>query len=172
LNANGRAGVVVPHGVLFRGGVEGRIRKQIIKKDILEAVVALPSKLFYGTGIPAAVLIFNKNKPKEKEGKILIIDAEKDYQEGKNQNKLRNKDIEKIVNAYDVYLDQDKFAKLVDLKTLKENEYNLNVRRYVDSSDEEKFVDVKEVLKDIEKLEKERDLIDKDVKKFLKELKY
>jgi type I restriction enzyme M protein len=172
LNANGRAGVVVPHGVLFRGGIEGRIREQIIKKDILEAVIALPSKLFYGTGIPAAVLIFNKNKPKEKEGKILIIDAEKDFQEGKNQNKLRNKDIEKIVNVYDIYKNQDKFATIVDLKILKENEFNLNVRRYVDSSEEEELVDVKEVLKALDQLEKERGVIDKEVKKYLKELKY
>lgn len=172
LNANGRAGVVVPHGVLFRGGIEGRIRKQIIEKDILEAVIALPSKLFYGTGIPAAVLIFNKNKPKEKEGKILIIDAEKDFQEGKNQNKLRNKDIEKIVNVYNIYKDQDKFATIVDLKILKENEFNLNVRRYVDSSEEEEVVDVKEVLKALDQLEKERGVIDKEVKKYLKELKY
>jgi type I restriction enzyme M protein len=172
LNANGRAGVVVPHGVLFRGGIEGRIREQIIKKDNLEAVIALPSKLFYGTGIPAAVLIFNKNKPKEKEGKILIIDAEKDFQEGKNQNKLRNKDIEKIVNVYDIYKNQDKFATIVDLKILKENEFNLNVRRYVDSSEEEELVDVKEVLKALDQLEKERGVIDKEVKKYLKELKY
>ena len=172
LNANGRAGVVVPHGVLFRSGIEGRIREQIIKKDILEAVIALPSKLFYGTGIPAAVLIFNKNKPKEKEGKILIIDAEKEFQEGKNQNKLRNKDIEKIVNTYDSYKTQEKYATLVDLKLLKENDYNLNVRRYVDSSEEEEIIDVKEVLKDLEKLEKEREVVDKEVKKYLKKLKY
>jgi len=117
-------------------------------------------------------LIFNKNKPKEKEGKILIIDAEKDFQEGKNQNKLRNKDIEKIVDAYNDYKTLDKFAKLVDSKTLKENEYNLNVRRYVDPSEEEEIIDVKDVLKDIDKLEKERDLIDNEVKKYLKELKY
>lgn len=172
LNANGRSGVVVPHGVLFRGGAEGRIREQIIKNDLLEAVIALPAKLFYGTGIPAAVLIFNKNKPKEKEKKILIIDAEKEYQEGKNQNKLRNKDIEKIVNAYDNYKDIDKFAKVVKLKELKENEFNLNVRRYVDSSEEEEIIDVKKVWQELDVLEKERRQVDKKVRKYLEILKY
>ena len=172
LNANGRSGVVVPHGVLFRGGAEGRIREQIIKNDLLEAVIALPAKLFYGTGIPAAVLIFNKNKPKEKENKILIIDAEKEYQEGKNQNKLRNKDIEKIVNAYDNYKDIEKYARVVGFKELEENEFNLNVRRYVDSSEEEEIIDVKEVWQEIGVLEKERGVIDKEVNRFLKKLNY
>ena len=172
LNANGRSGVVVPHGVLFRGGAEGRIREQIIKNDLLEAVIALPAKLFYGTGIPAAVLIFNKNKPKEKENKILIIDAEKEYQEGKNQNKLRNKDIDKIVGAYDNYNDIEKYSRVVGFRELEENEFNLNVRRYVDSSEEEEIVDVKEVWQEIDNLEKEREAIDKEVNKYLKELKY
>lgn len=172
LNANGRSGVVVPHGVLFRGGAEGRIREQIIKNDLLEAVIALPAKLFYGTGIPAAVLIFNKNKPKEKENKILIIDAEKEYQEGKNQNKLRNKDIDKIVNAYDNYKDIEKYARVVGFKELEENEFNLNVRRYVDSSEEEEIIDVKEVWQEIGVLEKERGVIGKEVNRFLKKLNY
>ena len=172
LNVNGRAGVVVPHGVLFRSGAEGRIREQIIKNDLLEAVIALPAKLFYGTSIPAAVLIFNKNKPKEKEKKILIIDAEKEYQEGKNQNKLRNKDIDKIAGAYDNYSNIEKYSRVVDFKELEENEFNLNVRRYVDSSEEEEIVNVKEVWQEIDNLEKERILIDKKVNKFLKELKY
>ena len=172
LNANGRSGVVVPHGVLFRGGAEGRIREQIIKNDLLEAVIALPAKLFYGTGIPAAVLIFNKNKPKEKEKKILIIDAEKEYQEGKNQNKLRNKDIDKIVGAYDNYKDIEKYSRVVSFKELKENEFNLNVRRYVDSSEEEEIVNVSKAWKELEVLEKERVVIDNKVKKYLKELNY
>jgi type I restriction enzyme M protein len=90
MNTNGRAGIVLPHGVLFRGGAEGRIREELIKNDLIEAVIALPAKLFYGTGIPAAIVIFNKNKPENHKNKILIIDAEQDYEEGKNQNRLRN----------------------------------------------------------------------------------
>jgi type I restriction enzyme M protein len=101
LNDNGRAGIVVPHGVLFRGGSEGKIRAQIINNDLIEAVIGLPPKLFYGTGIPAAVLILNKNKPAERKGKVLIIDGELEYEAGKNQNRLRKVDIEKISKRYD-----------------------------------------------------------------------
>ena len=172
MNANGRAGIVLPHGVLFRGGAEGRIREQIIKNDLIDAVIGLPAKLFYGTGIPAAILILNKNKPEHKKNKILIIDGEKDYSEGKNQNTLRQKDIEKIVKAYDDYKDADKYCRAVDLKEIKENEFNLNVRRYIDSSEEEEKIDVKQVYKELESLEKEKAEIDNGVKKYLKELKY
>lgn len=172
MNSNGRAGVVLPHGVLFRGGSEGRIREQIIKNDLLEAVIALPAKLFYGTGIPAAILIFNRNKPDNKKNKVLIIDAEKDYLEGKNQNTLRKKDIEKIVKAYDQYQDIDKYARIVDIKEIKENEYNLNVRRYIDSSEEQVVIDVKKVWQDLKTLESEREEINKKVSGFVKELGY
>lgn len=172
MNANGRAGIVLPHGVLFRGGSEGRIREQIIKNDLLEAVIALPSKLFYGTGIPAAILIFNKNKPEHKKGKILIIDAERDYLEGKNQNSLRKQDIEKIIKAYDKYEDVEKYARVVDTKEIEENDFNLNVRRYIDSSDEQEVIDVKQVWGEIKQLEIERREIDKKVAGFIKELGY
>ena len=155
MNTNGRAGIVLPHGVLFRGGAEGRIREQIIKNDLLDTVIALPSKLFYGTSIPAAILIFNKNKPEHKKGKVLIIDAEHDYLEGKNQNTLRKKDIDKIVSAYDRYKDQEKYSRIVDIKELEENDFNLNVRRYIDSSEEEEIIDVKLVRKELIELEKE-----------------
>ena len=172
MNANGRAGVVLPHGVLFRGGSEGRIREQIIKNDLLEAVIALPSKLFYGTGIPAAVLIFNRNKPENKKGKVLIIDAEHDYLEGKNQNTLRKQDIEKIIKAYDKYEDVDKYARVVGIKEIEENDFNLNVRRYIDSSDEQEVIDVKQIWGEIMQLEVERNEIDKKVASFIKELGY
>ncbi len=172
MNANGRAGVVLPHGVLFRGGSEGRIREQIIKSDLLEAIVALPAKLFYGTGIPAAILIFNRNKPEHKKGKVLIIDGEHDYLEGKNQNTLRKQDIDKIVKAYDQYGDAEKYAKVVGVKEIEENDFNLNVRRYIDSTDEQEMIDVKQVWSEIKQLEIERDEIDKKVTGFIKELGY
>lgn len=172
MNANGRAGVVLPHGVLFRGGSEGRIREQIIKNDLLEAVIALPSKLFYGTGIPAAILIFNRNKPEHKKGKVLIIDAEHDYLEGKNQNTLKKQDIEKIIKAYDKYEDVEKYARVVGAKEIEENDFNLNVRRFIDSSDEQEVIDVKQVWGEIKQLEIERDEIDKKVAGFIKELGY
>ncbi len=172
MNANGRAGVVLPHGVLFRGGAEGRIREQILKNDLIEAVIALPSKLFYGTGIPAAILVFNRNKPENRKGKALIIDAEKDFLEGKNQNSLRPQDISKIVKAFDAYIDIENYARVVDLKEIEENEYNLNVRRYIESGDKEEVINVSVVRKELAVLEKERAEINQKVEGFLVELKY
>ena len=172
MNENGRAGIVLPHGVLFRGGAEGRIRENLIKNDLIEAIIALPAKLFFGTGIPAAIVIFNKNKPESHKNKILIIDAEQDYEEGKNQNRLRKKDIEKIVSAFENYRDIEKYARVIDIKELEENEFNLNVRRYVENADKEEVIDVKMVWAEVKKIEKDRAVIDKTVEAFLKELKY
>jgi len=172
MNSNGRAGVVLPHGVLFRGGAEARIREQILKNDLIEAVIALPSKLFYGTGIPAAIIIFNRNKPEGRKNKILVIDAEKDFSEGKNQNSLRFQDIQKIVKAYDNYKDVENYARVVDLKEIEENEFNLNVRRYIENGDKEEEIDVPTVRKELVMLEKERAEIDKKVEKYLSKLNY
>lgn len=172
MNENGRAGIVLPHGVLFRGGAEGRIREQLIKNDLIEAIIALPAKLFFGTGIPAAIVIFNKNKPESHKNKILIVDTEKDYEEGKNQNRLRKKDIEKIVSAFEGYLDIEKYARVVDLKELEKNEFNLNVRRYVENGEEEEEIDVKTVWSEVKEIEEKREVTDKKVEGYLKELKY
>ncbi|MFZ2193150.1 MAG: type I restriction-modification system subunit M [Candidatus Moraniibacteriota bacterium] len=172
LNQNGRAGIVLPHGVLFRGGTEGKIRKQIIERDLLEAVVALPVKLFYGTGIPACILILNKNKLKEHKDKILLIDAEKDYLEGKNQNSLREQDIKKIVKAFDNYQDIEKYARIIGLDELKENAFNLNVRRYIKNDEDEEKIDVNKVWKELTELEDEKDKINKDVAGYIKNLGY
>lgn len=172
INENGRAGIVLPHGVLFRGGAEGRIREQILKNDLIEAVIALPSKLFYGTGIPAAILILNKNKPENKKNKVLIIDAEKDFLEGKNQNSLRQQDINKIVKTYDSYSDIEKYSRVIDIKEIEENEFNLNVRRYVENGEDEEVVDIKTVWSEVKEIEKDRDVIDKKVEGYLKELNY
>jgi type I restriction enzyme M protein len=172
MNVNGRAGIVLPHGVLFRGGAEGRIREQILKNDLIEAVIALPSKLFYGTGIPATILILNKNKPENKKNKVLIIDAEKDFLEGKNQNSLRLQDINKIVKAYDGYSDIEKYARVVDVSEISENNYDLNLSLYIDSSEQKEIVDVKTVWKELKSLEQERETINKRVDKFLSDLDY
>jgi type I restriction enzyme M protein len=172
MNVNGLAGIVLPHGVLFRGGAEGRIREQILKNDLIEAVIALPSKLFYGTGIPAAILILNKNKPENKKDKVLIIDAEKDYLEGKNQNSLRPQDINKIVKAYDGYSDIEKYARVVEMKEVAEKDYNLNISQYIDSSEQEEIIDVKTAWKELKNLEKECEMINKKVSNFLSELDY
>lgn len=172
MNINGRAGIVLPHGVLFRGGAEGRIREQILKNDLIEAVIALPSKLFYGTSIPAAILILNKNKPGNKKNKVLIIDAEKDFLEGKNQNSLRPQDINKIVKAYDGYSDIEKYARVVEMKEIVEKKYDLNLSQYIDSSKHKEVIDVKNIRKELLVLEKEREAINKKVENFLSELDY
>jgi len=146
LNAEGRMGVVVPHGVLFRGASEKKIRKGILEDDFLEAVVGLPSALFYGTGIPAALLIINKNKPSERKGKVLFINGELEFQEGKNQNKLRDEDIELIVSTFDSYEDLKRYSKVVEMDEIRENDYNLNIRRYADTSPPPETFDVKAIL--------------------------
>lgn len=172
MNENGRAGIVVPHGVLFRGGAEGRIREQMVKNDLIEAIIALPVKLFYGTSIPAAVLILNRNKPAERQGKMIIIDAEGDFEAGKNQNRLRNTDIDKISQTVAAFQPVEKYASVVTAEQIKENDYNLNIRRYVDSSEAEEEIDVNAVLAELKQIEKERDEIDRQVKTHLKKIGY
>jgi len=134
VNAEGMMGVVVPHGVLFRGSSEKDIRKGILEDDLLEAVIGLPSSLFYGTGIPAALLIINKNKAEERKNKVIFINSELEYEEGKNQNKLRDSDIEKILNTFDNYEDIKRYSKVVGIEEIRENDHNLNIRRYADTS--------------------------------------
>jgi type I restriction enzyme M protein len=146
LNQEGVMGVVVPHGVLFRGGQEGEIRKGILEDDLVEAVIGLPSGLFYGTGIPAALLIINKNKSAERKGKVLFINAELDYQEGKNQNILRDQDIEKIVGCFDAYNEIKRFSRVVPIEEIRENDHNLNIRRYADTSPPPEPFDVRGIL--------------------------
>jgi len=147
VNAEGMMGVVVPNGVLFRGSSEKKIRKGILEDDLLEAVIGLPSSLFYGTGIPAALLIINKNKPAERKNKVLFINGELEYQEGKNQNKLRDTDIEHILDVYDSYEDERRYSKVVEMDEIRENDYNLNIRRYADTSPPPEQFDVKAILK-------------------------
>ena len=146
LNAEGKMGVVVPHGVLFRGSSEKRIRKGILEDDLLEAVIGLPSALFYGTGIPAALLIINKNKSAERKGKVLFINGELEYQEGKNQNKLREQNIRHIISVYDVFVDEKRYSKVVDIEEIRKNDYNLNIRRYADTSPPPEPFDVRAIL--------------------------
>ncbi len=163
----GRVGVIVPHGVLFRGSAEGRIREQLIKENMLEAVVGLPSNLFFGTGIPAAILIFNKAK---KQDKVIFIDASKHYQDGKKQNKLRDEDLERIVSAYQKFEDIEKFAHVADLEEIAENDFNLNIPRYVNTFEEEEPVDLPAVQAEIASLEKELVEVRKEMNGYLEEL--
>ena len=146
LNAEGMMGVVMPHGVLFRGSSEKAIRQGILNDDLLEAVIGLPAGLFYGTGIPACLLIINKNKPAERKGKVLFINSELEYQEGKNQNSLRPQDIEKIVQTFEDFAEVRRYSKVFTLAEIAENDYNLNIRRYADTSPPPEMFDVRAIL--------------------------
>lgn len=176
LNQTGKAGVVVPHGVLFRGSSEGKIRQKTIDDNLLEAVIGLPSNLFFGTGIPAAILIFNNDKGTNTN--VLFIDASKQFESGKNQNKLRETDIAKIVETYDKFHEgtlksgvvDDKYSFVATLAEIIENDYNLNIPRYVDTFEEEASVDIKAVQQEIAKLETELQEVQKQMDQYLKEL--
>lgn len=139
-------GVVMPHGVLFRGSSEKAIRQGILNDDLLEAVIGLPAALFYGTGIPACLLIINKAKPAERKGKVLFINSELEYEEGKNQNKLREQDIEKIVQTFENFEEIKRYSKVVPLAEIEENDFNLNIRRYADTSPPPEIFDVRAIL--------------------------
>lgn len=143
LEDNGKMACIVPHGVLFRGGAEKLIRQGIVKSNLVEAVIALPPSLFYGTGIPACVLIVNKNKPDELRNKILFINADAEFAEGKAQNFLRPEDIEKIDTTFSQTLQIPKYSRLVDMNELEKNDFNLNIRRYVDNTPNPEPEDVK-----------------------------
>lgn len=166
---SGRMAVVAPHGVLFRGGAEGKIRTKLIDENLLDAVIGLPEKLFYGTGIPAAILVFRKRK---KDDSVLFIDASRDYQDGKNQNFLRSTDIDKIVKTYVARKNAEKYAHLATLEEIKNNECNLNIPRYVETFEEEEDIDMKILLKGRERLNKELLKLHNEMTIYLKELGY
>ena len=176
----GKVGVIVPHGVLFRGSSEGKIRQQLIDENLLEAVVGLPANLFFGTGIPAAILIFNKAKGNNTN--VLFIDASAEFESGKNQNKMADAHIEKIVAEFKKYqslpaLDTEsgevlteKFSYRATLKDIQDNEYNLNIPRYIDTFEEEEQVDIKEVHTEIVDLKKQLAETEAKMEQYLKEL--
>lgn len=142
LNEKGRLGVVVPHGVLFREGSEGKIRERLLKDDLIEAVIGLAPTFFYGTGIPGAFLILNRAKPKDRKGHVLFIDASQEYEPGNNQNHPRNEDIAHIVKAYRAFKDEPKYSVVVSLDEIRNNDYNLNISRYVVTTESEPKIDL------------------------------
>jgi len=215
LNEHGKAGVVVPHGVLFRGSSEGKIRQKTIEENLLEAVIGLPANLFFGTGIPAAILIFNKQKSSKN---VLFIDASKHFESAKNQNKLRVTDIDRILATYRLFSEKlkvkneklivgdeerilepgkifcvdgkwinypngdfslftnhfsfkiDKYSYVATPEEIQENDYNLNIPRYVDTFEEEAEVDIAAVQKEIEQLEGELVKVQGEIEVYLKQL--
>ena len=156
LNDKGQAAIICSQGVLFRGSVEARIREGMINEDVIEGIIALPGKLFFGTGIPACVLILNRNKSKTRRNKIIFIYGAKEYLEGKNRNKLREQDIAKISKCFQAFKDVDKYCHVADYGELMENEFNLNVPRYVDISEPEEEIDIQGTINELKALDKER----------------
>ena len=172
----GCVGVIIPHGVLFRGGSEGRIRQYILENEhLLEAVIGLPANLFYGTGIPAAIAIFRKGRTSQN---VLFIDASREFENGKNQNKLRPQDIEHVVSVYQKFVDgkfapgvvEEKYAFVATPDDIRENDFNLNIPRYVDTYEEEAEIDISAVQKEIEQLEAELAEVQVKMKEYLKQL--
>ncbi|MBI1249028.1 type I restriction-modification system subunit M [bacterium] len=164
---SGRVGVVVPHGVLFRGSTEGKIRKKLIEENLLDAVVGLPANLFYGTGIPAAILVFRKNKPTRD---VLFIDASREFEDGKNQNRLNEEHLAKVVKTYTDRENVDKYAYVADFDEIKENDFNLNIPRYVDTFEEEEEIDIRVVQEEIDELDTELAQVQEQMQGYLKEL--
>ncbi len=168
-SGSGRMGVVVPHGVLFRGSREGKIRKKLIEENLLDAVIGLPEKLFYGTGIPAAILIFRKKKTDDT---VLFIDASNTYDAGKNQNILGEEHINRIVKTFRDRTTVDKYAYLATHDEIKENDYNLNIPRYVDTFEEEEEIDLVAVRTERKALLTEMARLEDNMSRYLKELGY
>lgn len=165
----GRMGVVVSHGVLFRGSSEGKIRQKLIEENLLDAVIGLPEKLFFGTGIPAAILIFKKQKIDDK---VLFIDASREFKPGKNQNQLTSDNIRDIVKAYQNGDSIDKYAYLASLQEIRDNDYNINVSRYVDVSEPEEIIDLQVLRVEREQLNAQLVELEIEMAKYLEELGY
>ncbi|MFA6024708.1 MAG: type I restriction-modification system subunit M [Candidatus Gracilibacteria bacterium] len=171
---SGRVAVIVPHGVLFRGGAEGKIRQSLIEENSVDAVIGLPAGLFQTTGIPVAILILDRSREtggaNEKRKDILFIEASKEFKQGKAQNSLSEENIDKIYNTYANREEIDKFSRKVMLAEIKENDYNLNITRYVDTFEEEEEIDIAANLAELKKLEPELQRLEKEMEGHLKML--
>jgi type I restriction enzyme M protein len=172
LKPTGRMGVVLDQGALFRGGAEGKIRQKVVEDDLVECVVALPEKIFYNTGAPGCLIFLNKNKPREKKGKVLFVYAAKGFEKLKNMNRLRDQDIEKTLQTYRKFKDVPKHAGTVSIEKIRENDYNLSVTRYVDVFEEDEPIDVSQVWSGLKALESERQDIEDKLSAYLRELGY
>ena len=169
LNEQGTMAIVLPHGVLFRGAAEGKIRTYLVEeKNYLDAVIGLPANLFYGTSIPTCILVFKKCREDDQD--ILFIDASKEFEKVKNQNKLRPEDIDKIVNTYANREEIEKYSHKASLEEIEENDFNLNIPRYVDTFEEEEPIDLDEVVDELDRIDAEMEKVDAEIKKYCDEL--
>ncbi len=170
---NGRIGIVIDNGALFRGGKEKKIRAKILNEDLLEAIILLPEKLFYNTGAPGEIMIFNRAKPEERKGKVLFINASREYEqhpEVRKLNRLGEKHIEKIVEAYRKFKEIEGFSRVVGIEEIKENDYNLNVTLYVFPMEEEEEIDVRAEWEELRKINEGLERVDEKIEEYLREL--
>lgn len=167
LKDTGTMGIVLPHGVLFRGKAEGVIRQTLLESGAIEAVIGLPANIFYGTSIPTTVIILKKNRSNRD---VLFIDASQDFEKRKNQNFLLDEHIDKIISAYKQRQDIDKYAYVANLKEIEENDYNLNIPRYIDTSEDAEPVDLEQVQKKLNQIDDEIVEVEQEINAYLVEL--
>jgi type I restriction enzyme M protein len=171
---NGRVGLVVDNGCLFRGGAERSIRSKIIEKDWIECAILTPEKLFYNTGAPGAIIIFRKDKPQERKNKILFINASNEYVPHpavRRLNTLSKENINKIVEAYRKFADIGGFSRVVDVSEVRKNDYNLNITLYVMPVEEKEQIDISQEFQELMKIEEERKKVTEDLKQILEQIK-
>lgn len=169
LDEQGTMAVVLPHGVLFRGSSEGVIRQYLIEKmNVVDTIIGLPANIFYGTSIPTCILVLKKNRTHT--GDILFIDASNDFDKQKNQNKLLPEHLDKIIDAFTQRQNIDKYAKVATLQEVKDNDYNLNIPRYVDTFEAEDEIDLNSIAQQLKELEQKSQNTDKVIAEFCKEL--
>lgn len=181
LNETGKAGVVMDNGVLFRSRSEKKIRKPLLEDDLVEAVIALPENLFYNTSSPGCILILNKDKPAERAEKVQFIYAEDQelresgvqvFEELSNQNRLTQEGVEYLAETHLDGREEEHYSRLVDLEEIEENDWNLNVPRYVDTTEPEEPIDVSEKLRELDELEEKRQETDEELQEYMEELEY
>jgi len=172
LKPDGMLGVVLPHGILFRGGAEGKIRKGMLEDDLVEAVIGLASNLFYGTGIPACVLLINKAKSAERKGKVLFVNGAEEMVEGKNQNSLSEENVRRLSEGFHAYEDEDRFSRVVSLEEIEKNDFNLNIARYVQNGEEEEQIDVAAEIRKLKEFQVQRNAVEENMMHFIKEIGY
>ena len=173
-NAKGMVGVVMPHGILFRGGAEGKIRQGIVEADLFEAIIGLTPNLFFGASIPVSICVLNKAKPPGRRGKVLFVDAAQDgcFRQGKGQNFLDPEHVDNIAKAYHAFSDIERFAHVADLAEIEANDFNLNISRYVDTTEVEEVLGVEEALAQLRAAEQEREEAVATMDGLLRELGY
>uniref|UniRef100_UPI0025D4FB48 N-6 DNA methylase n=1 Tax=uncultured Lactobacillus sp. TaxID=153152 RepID=UPI0025D4FB48 len=167
LKHSGVMSIVLPHGVLFRGGAEGKIRQKLLENGAIDAIIGLPANLFYSTSIPTVIVVLKKDK---QDRDVMFIDASKGFEKVKTQNKLREEDINRILTTYSARQDVEKYAHLAKFDEIKENDFNLNIPRYVDTFEKEPPVDVQKLVSDMASITKEEEETTNEIKQTLDEL--